>query len=118
MIISLDDLRGPEISFWTAWEGAELLGCGALKELDNRHGELKSMRTARQHLRQGVARTVLDHMITEAHRRGYARLSLETDSMQAFAPAHVLYMSRGFSYCEPFAQYVPDPYSSFMTKAL
>ncbi len=116
--LDLEALRRPEISFWTAWEGAELLGCGALKELDSRHGELKSMRTACQHLRKGVARAVLDHMIAEARRRGYARLSLETGSAQAFAPAHALYMSRGFSYCGPFAQYAPDPYSSFMTKVL
>ena len=116
--LDLEALRRPEIAFWTAWEGAELLGCGALKELDSRHGELKSMRTALPHLRKGVARAVLDHMIAEARRRGYTRLSLETGSMQAFAPARELYISRGFSYCEPFAQYVPDPYSSFMTKAL
>ena len=116
--LDLEALHRPEISFWTAWEGAELLGCGALKHLDSRHGELKSMRTARQHLRKGVARGVLDHMITEAHRRRYARLSLETGSAQAFAPARALYVSRGFSCCEPFAQYVPDPYSAFMTKAL
>lgn len=114
--LDLEALRRPEIAFWTAWEGAELLGCGALQELDSRHGELKSMRTARPHLRKGVARAVLDHMIGEARRRGYARLSLEAASMQAFAPAHQLYLSRGFSYCEPFAPYVPDPYSAFMTK--
>lgn len=94
----------------------ELLGCGALKKLDRGHGENKAMRTSHPYLRKCVARAVLDHMIVEARRRGYARLSLETGSMPASAPARELYLSGDFSYCEPFAQYVPDPYSVFMTK--
>jgi len=114
--LDLDQLRRSEVTFWSAWEAGGLLGCGALKELDPRHGEIKSMRTARAHLRKGVARTMLTHIIGEARRRGYVRLSLETGTDPAFTPARELYASFGFSYCEPFAQYVPDPYSVFMTR--
>ena len=108
-------LQQRNISFWTAWEDAELLGCGALKELDERHGEIKSMRTSTRHLRKGVASQVLSHLIAEARHRGYTRLSLETGSMAAFAPARALYSRFGFVYSEPFADYVEDPNSVFMT---
>jgi putative acetyltransferase len=114
--LDLDELRRPEVTFWSAWHEGELQGCGALKELDPQHGEIKSMRTARAHLRKGVARVMLDHIIGEARRRGYARLSLETGTNPAFMPARELYASAGFVYCEPFAQYVADPYSVFMTR--
>jgi len=116
--LDLDALRKPEITFLTAWENAELLGCGALKELDSQHGELKSMRTSSKHLRKGVARYVLGHIIEEARRRGYRRLSLETGSMAAFEPARKLYANFGFTYCGPFSDYVEDPYSVFMTREL
>jgi putative acetyltransferase len=116
--LDLDALRRTEISFWTAWDGAALLGCGALKALDARHGEVKSMRTATPHLRQGVARALLLHIVAEARRRGYHSLSLETGSAAAFAPAHRLYASAGFVGCGPFGQYTADPFSVFMTLAL
>jgi len=76
-------LRKPEITFWSAWFGHELAGCGALKELSKEHGEIKSMRTSKQHRRKGVAAKILQHIIAEATRRGYQRLSLETGSMLA-----------------------------------
>ena len=116
--LDIDALCSPQITFWAAWEERELLGCGALLELDRRHGEIKSMRTAAAHLRKGVASKILEHIIEEAKRRSYTRLSLETGSMEAFAPARALYTSFGFVICEPFADYVPDPYSVFMTRAL
>lgn len=116
--LNLDALRQPEITFWTVWENGELLGCGALKELDSQHGEIKSMRTAAGHRRKGAARTMLAHIIEEARQRGYKRLSLETGSHEAFAPARSLYASYGFTYCEPFADYVLDPYSVFMTREI
>lgn len=116
--LGLEKLRKPDITFWSAWEQGELVGCGALKELDGSHGEIKSMRTAAAHLRKGVARQVLAHIIEEAKRRGYRRLSLETGSMEAFEPARRLYAAFGFEYCGPFADYTEDPYSVFMTKAL
>lgn len=116
--LDLDRLRRPEITFWTVWSGAALLGCGALKELSPDHGEIKSMRTARAHRRSGVARAMLAHIVAEARRRGYERLSLETGSMAAFAPARALYESFGFGHCGPFAGYVDDPNSVFMTRGL
>jgi putative acetyltransferase len=114
--LPIEGLRKPGVTFWTAWENGELLGCGALKELDAEHGEIKSMRTVSRHLRKGVAKTLLDYIISEAERRGYRRLSLETGSMEAFEPARQLYVRAGFTYCEPFADYIEDPNSVFMTK--
>jgi len=116
--LNLEGLKKPEITFWSAWEDEELLGCGALKQLDEQHGELKSMRTASAHLRKGVARRVMEHIIEEAKRRGYRRLSLETGSMEDFAPARTLYASFGFQDCGPFADYEEDPNSVFMTMEL
>lgn len=116
--LDLEGLRQTEITFWTVWEDNELLGCGALKELDSEHGEIKSMRTSARHLRRGVARTLLTHILEEARRRGYTRLSLETGSMAAFDAARSLYSSFGFNYCAPFADYVEDPNSVFMTREL
>jgi putative acetyltransferase len=116
--LAIEDLRRPEITFWTAWSNNELLGCGALKELDPFHGEIKSMRTTLIHQRKGVARKILTHIIEEARKRSYVRLSLETGSMQAFEPAQRLYASFGFTYCAPFADYTEDPNSVFMTLTL
>jgi len=114
--LDLDALRKPEITFWSAWEDGELMGCGAIKELDSRHGEIKSMRTASAHLRKGVAAALLRRMFDEAKRRSYRQLSLETGSTEAFAPAHRLYAAFGFKLCGPFADYVDDPFSVFMTR--
>jgi putative acetyltransferase len=116
--LDIEGLRQPGITFWTVWENDELLGCGALKELDSQHAEIKSMRTSSLHLRRGVAKNLLNHILEEARRRGYGRLSLETGSAEAFEPARKLYAGFGFTYCEPFADYVEDPYSVFMTKEL
>lgn len=109
-------LAAPEVTFWSVWDGEELAGCAALKELSKEHGEIKSMRTSASYLRQGVARKLLEHVIEQADLRSYKRLSLETGSMDAFLPAQRLYKFFGFEECEPFAEYVEDPYSTFMTK--
>ena len=111
-------LRKPEITFWSAWFGPELAGCGALRELSKEHGEIKSMRTSKQHRRKGVAAGILQHIIAEAERRGYQRLSLETGSRAHFDGARQLYASYGFERCGPFEGYVDDPNSVFMTKLL
>ena len=116
--LDLDGLKKPEVTFWSAWQEGELLGCGAIKELDSEHGEIKSMRTSSSHLRKGVARQLLGHIVEEAGRRGYRRLSLETGSMESFEPARRLYESVGFQLCPPFSDYKEDPYSVFMTKEL
>lgn len=118
--LDLDALRKPDITFWTAVdEDTEtLLGCGALKALDTAHAEVKSMRTSPAHQGQGVASTILRHIMAEAERAGFSRLSLETGSFDFFAPARALYLKFGFEYCGPFAGYEEDPHSVFMTKAL
>ncbi len=116
--LDLDDLRKPEITFWAAWEDEDLLGCGALKELDAAHAEVKSMRTASAHRRKGVASQILAHMLDEAKGRGYKRISLETGSMGEFEPARRLYELFGFEYCGPFGDYRDDPNSVFMTRSI
>ncbi|WP_108672098.1 GNAT family N-acetyltransferase [Peribacillus acanthi] len=113
--LNLEGLKKPDITFWSAWENEELLGCGALKELNEQHGEVKSMRTSSSHQRKGVARKMLQHIIKESKRRGYTSLSLETGSMEAFEPARKLYESFGFHYCPPFSDYKEDLNSVFMT---
>lgn len=116
--LDLENLRKSDITFWCAWEGDELMGCGALKELEPFHGEIKSMRTAKRHLRKGVAVKILTYITEEAERRQYRRLSLETGTAQAFAPAHGLYTRLGFQPCAPFGSYIQDRHSVFMTKTL
>jgi len=116
--LDLSKLRSPDITFWSAWEGDELIGCGALKELDPTHGELKSMRTPQAARRRGAGRAILGHALGVARARGYTRLSLETGTVEAFVPAQRLYASAGFEPCGPFAAYREDPYSLFMTLRL
>ena len=116
--LNIEQLRQPDITFWSAWNDGDLLGCGALKELSARHGEIKSMRTVFRHRRKGVAAGLLDHILEEAKKRKYTRVSLETGSMEAFAPAHRLYVRFGFKECDPFADYIEDSNSLFMTKEL
>lgn len=113
--LDLDKLRAPEITFWSAWEGSLLLGCGALKAIDSKHGEIKSMRTPASLRGKGAARAILTHIIEVAKARSYKRLSLETGSMEAFKPAQRLYESFGFQYCGPFDNYADDPNSVFMS---
>lgn len=116
--LGLEKLRQPDITFWTVWDGSELMGCGALKQLDLKHGEIKSMRTAAAHLRKGVASVMLRHILGEAKQRGYSRVSLETGAAIAFEPARQLYARHGFLGCGPFGDYRPDPNSVFMTLEL
>ena len=103
-VLPIEGLRDPSVTFWSVRDESGLLGVGALKELALEHGEIKSMRTASVHLRKGVAHAVVYHIIAEAKRRGYRRLSLEAGSMAAFEPARRLYLASGFSYCEPFSR--------------
>lgn len=116
--LDLAGLGRPEVTLWAAMDGEVLVGCAALKELDSHHGEIKSMRTAPSHQRRGVASRLLQHLISEARRRGYARLSLETGSFAFFAPARRLYAAHGFEYAKPFAGYREDPNSVFMTREI
>ena len=116
--LDLESLRRPAITFWTIWDAGILAGCGAIKELDPQHAEIKSMRTASSHRRKGVAKQLLQHLLDVAKQRGYTRVSLETGSMDFFMPARALYASFGFENCPPFADYIADNNSVFMTKQL
>ena len=116
--LDVEGLKAPGITFWTMRNGSEVLGCIALKQLNERHGEIKSMRTASAHLRKGVGAALLEHLVAEARRRGYERLSLETGSGPGFEAAHALFRKFGFVECGPFADYREDPFSRFMTAAL
>lgn len=116
--LDFDGLKGPGVTFWSIWNDAQLMGCGAMKEIDPAHGEVKSMRTHSAQLRKGAAAAMLEHIIATARERGYQRLSLETGSTPAFDPAHALYLRYGFEYCGPFADYKEDPFSRFMTLTL
>lgn len=116
--LDLARLRKPGITFWTAWDGAVLLGCGALKELSASHGEVKAMRTPQALRRKGAGRVMLAHIFALAQARGYHTLSLETGAHPAFRPAQLLYLSFGFTYCGPFGDYVEDPHSVFMSVRL
>jgi putative acetyltransferase len=116
--LNIEGLKKPEITFWSIWNGSDLAGCGALKEIDKTHGEIKSMRTALPYQRKGIASQMLQHLIKEAVRRNYHRVSLETGAMEYFDPARKLYAKFGFTRCAPFASYIEDPNSVFMTKVL
>ena len=116
--LDLDGLKKPNSAFWTVWEDSQLLGCGALKTLDETHGEIKSMRTTSAARNKGVASTLLRHILDVANQKGFRTISLETGSQDFFAPARMLYNKHGFTECGPFSNYKPDPYSVFMTKVL
>ena len=116
--LDLVGLRRTEITFWTIWDGPQLAGCGALKQLDATHGEIKSVRTSKACRHRGVASAMLTHIIAEARKRSYRRLSLETGSMPFFEPARRLYLKFGFVPCGPFAGYKDDPNSVFFTRVL
>ncbi len=116
--LDVDKLKHPSITFWVAREDGIVLGCAALKELDSRHGEIKSMRTSARARKRGVGSRLLEHVIQQAKNRGYTRLSLETGSMAFFEPARRMYSKFGFEYCDPFGDYRPDPNSRFMTLAI
>lgn len=116
--LDLDALREPDVTFWSVMDGGAVVGCGAIKRLDASHAELKSMRTSTERKRSGIASRLLGHIIAEAERMGFARLSLETGSDDFFLPARRLYEKFGFEHCEPFAGYRPDPNSVFMTRPL
>jgi putative acetyltransferase len=114
----VERLRQSDVTFWSAWNGNELAGCGALRHLDEGHGEIKSMRAAPDYRGRGVGKAILRHLLGEARARGYARVSLETGRPAEFLPARRLYESHGFAECPPFADYVLDDFSICMTLEL
>lgn len=116
--LSVEALSAPDITFWSAWDGDVIAGCGALRELDARSGEIKSMRTASGYRRRGVGVTVLRHIIDVARSRGYHALHLETGAFPDFEPARALYIRFGFEPCGPFGSYREDPNTVFMRLTL
>lgn len=116
--LDLTGLQQESVTFWTLWDGDELLGMGGLKAVGDGNGEIKSMRTAPTALRRGVGRRMLDHIVGEARARGYTRLSLETGSNAPFAPAWALYERAGFVPCGPFGDYSDTSFSRYFTLAL
>jgi putative acetyltransferase len=116
--LDLEGLRRPEVTFWTAWEGSVLAGCGAIKRLDATHAEIKSMRTGPAFRGRGVGSQMLAHILDEARSRGYRRVSLETGAGEFFAPARALYEKFGFVACPPFEGYQDDPNSYYMTREI
>jgi len=116
--LDIDELRAADLTVWAAWDGEALLGVGALKALSPEHGEIKSMHTARLHRRRGVGDAILLHIVEAARARAMSRLSLETGSAEYFKPARELYRKHGFVECPPFADYVEDPHSVYMTRVL
>ncbi|TLP97431.1 GNAT family N-acetyltransferase [Nesterenkonia salmonea] len=119
--LDLTKMRDPRLSFWTVWAHSDaderLAGCGALKDLDG-EGEIKTMRTVPVMRGRGVARLMLEHIISQARARNFSRVSLETGSQDFFSPARSLYYAHGFTECPPFGDYTEDPNSVFMTLAL
>lgn len=114
----IERLRQPDVTFYSAWDGDTLAGCGALKQLDSTHGELKSMRAAPAYRGRGVGKAILLHLLAEARARGYARVSLETGRPEPFLPARRLYEAHGFVECASFGDYDPDDFSICMTRQL
>lgn len=116
--LDVDTLRGRDVTFWSAWLGEELAGCGALKRIDAERGELKSMRVADRFLGKGIGRALLDHLVAEARARGMTSLWMETGSSPAFEPALRLYERAGFVRTGPFGDYTDDPFSVFLTREI
>ncbi|HVB44429.1 MAG TPA: GNAT family N-acetyltransferase [Streptosporangiaceae bacterium] len=116
--LGADGLLDPAVTFFSFRAGGELLGVGAIKQLDEQHAELKSMHTTQAARGRGIGRAMVDHLLTVARDRGVRRVSLETGSMPGFAPARALYARAGFAACGPFGDYVESQYSTFMTLAL
>jgi putative acetyltransferase len=116
--LAIERLKAPSVTFWTAWMGGILCGCGALKELDSLTGEVKSMRTRPAFLRRGVGQAVLDEIVLTARRRGYSCLLLETGTGRPFEAAHALYRRNGFAWSGPFGEYTATDFNVFMAKVI
>lgn len=116
--LDLVELAAPSVTFYSARTAGVLAGCGALKQLDPLRGEIKSMRTAPQHIRRGVGSRLLEHILDAARRRSYREVLLETGAEDVYMPARRLYMAHGFRPCGPFAEYGDDPNSVYLRRAL
>jgi putative acetyltransferase len=111
-------LKAADVRFWTGWDDGAPVVTGALKRLSPAHGEVKSMHTAQAARRKGYGALMLRHIVAEARKLNFTRLSLETGSFDFFRPAVALYKAHGFIECPPFEGYKPDPNSTFLTCGL
>ena len=116
--LDLTELKAPDVTFWSVWEGDELVGVGALRPVTPDHGEIKSMHTAEAARGRGVGSALLREIMRTARARGMSRISLETGAWAYFLPARALYARHGFVECGPFGDYELDPHSIFMTREL
>lgn len=116
--LDVDGLLDPAVTFFSARRQGVLVGVGALRQIDGSQAEIKSMHVSRAERGQGIGRAIVDHLLAVAAGRGYRRVSLETGTMEAFAPARALYRAVGFTPCEPFGEYTANPYSECMTMEL
>ena len=114
----IERLRASDVTFYSAWHGERLAACGAIKELDPAHGEVKSMRAHPDFRGRGAGKAVLAHLLAQARARGYARVSLETGRPETYLPARQLYERNGFTECPPFGDYLADGFSVCMTREL
>ena len=114
-VLDIPGLKDPSIKFWSLWENEKLVGCGALKFLNEGHGEFKSIRIADKFRGKGLGARIIDHLISEAKKLNIKKLSIETGSGSFFSPARKLFQNCGFKTCEPFAHYKKDPNSCYFT---
>jgi len=114
----VERLRQPDVTFYSAWDGEALAAVGALREIDPTRGELKSMRATPAYRGKGAGEAILLHLVSQAERRGYSWLGLETGRPAAYLPAQSLYRKHGFSECEDFGDYVSDEFSICMSREL
>jgi putative acetyltransferase len=117
-VLDIDGLKVASIKFWSLWKKDMLMGCGALKFLDEDHGEFKSIRIHDNFRKQGNGINVIDHLINEAKKLDIKRLSIETGAGDFFKPARKLFNQCGFEICEPFAHYKEDINSVYLTKII
>ena len=115
-VLDIQGLKDQSIKFWSLWENDELIGCGALKFLDENHGEFKSIRVADKFRKKGTGEKIFDHLIKKAKEIGIKKISIETGSGKYFEPARKLFKKFNFQLCKPFAHYKDDPNSCFYTK--
>mgnify|MGYP001226332241 FL=1 len=112
-VLDIDGLKDPSIKFWSLWKNNELMGCGALKFLDNNHGEFKSIRISDKFRQKGFGIKVIEHLINQAKELKITKISIETGAGIFFEPARKLFLRCGFKKCEPFAHYKHDPNSCY-----
>ena len=117
-VLDIPGLKDPSITFWSLWDGEELIGCGALKLLEKEHGEFKSIRVADKYRKSGMGEKIISHLIDQAKQIGIKKLSTETGAGNFFAPARKLFNNSGFKPCPPFAHYKEDINSLYFTKHL